>query len=107
MGANPNPAAHAATLLQGGTQSGLMSILPGLDFFNRSQDYHDSLAGMIGDLIEQANTNYLRYLAAAATHNIEQAWDCYSESLALEEDIATLSRLHGLVSQSAKRDHPL
>jgi hypothetical protein len=84
-----------------------MSILPGLDFFNRPQDYPDSFAGMIGDLIEQANTNYLNYLAAAATHNIEQAWDCYTESLALEEDIATLSRLQGLISQSAKRERPM
>ncbi len=59
-----------------------MSILPGLDFFNRLGERSDNFAGMISDLIEQANANYLHYLAAAATTDVEQVWQRYHESFA-------------------------
>lgn len=84
-----------------------MTILPGLEISSRLQGFREGLAGMIDDLIEQANSNYLKSLAAAAIHNPDQAWDCYSESLALMEDITTLSNLHELVTQAAKWKPPL
>lgn len=81
-----------------------MSILPGLDFFNRLAERSDNYAGMISDLIEQANTNYLHYLAAAATTDIEEAWQRFHESFALEHDIDTLSMLYELVRRNSIRD---
>ncbi|MCE7949117.1 MAG: hypothetical protein DYG88_16985 [Chloroflexi bacterium CFX4] len=80
-----------------------MSILPGLDFFNRLGERSDNFAGMISDLIEQANANYLHYLAAAATTDVEQVWQRYHESFALEHDIDTLSALYDLVHRSSLR----
>lgn len=80
-----------------------MSILPGLDISHWRDDRADDLIGMISDLVEQANTNYLKYLAAAATHDQEQVWDRYHESIALEKDIDTLTILYEFASQSSIR----
>jgi hypothetical protein len=80
-----------------------MSILPGLDISHWRDDRADDLIGMISDLVEQANANYLKYLAAAATHDQEQVWDRYHESIALEKDIDTLTILYEFASQSSIR----
>jgi hypothetical protein len=80
-----------------------MSILPGLDISHWRDDRADDLIGMISDLVEQANANYLKYLAAAATHDQEQVWDRYHESIALEKDIDTLTILYEFTSQSSMR----
>jgi hypothetical protein len=80
-----------------------MSILPGLDFFNRLGERSDNYASMISDLIEQANANYLQYLAAAAITDVEQAWQCFHESFALEQDIETLSALYEFWQRNSTR----
>jgi len=80
-----------------------MSILPGLDFFNRLNERSDNYASMISDLIEQANTNYLQYLAAAAITDVEQAWQRFHESFALEQDIETLSALYEFLRRDSMR----
>ncbi|PJF30310.1 MAG: hypothetical protein CUN51_08355 [Candidatus Thermofonsia Clade 1 bacterium] len=81
-----------------------MSILPGLNFFNRLNERSDGYDSMIRDLIEQANANYLHYLAAAATTDIEEVWQRYHESFALEHDIDTLSALYEFVQRNSVRN---
>ncbi len=83
-----------------------MTIMPGLDFFNRRDESADDLTSMITDLIELANANYLKYLAAAATHDQQQVWDRYHESFALEQDIDTLTTLYGMLNRSSLRRLP-
>ncbi|PJF37401.1 MAG: hypothetical protein CUN49_00640 [Candidatus Thermofonsia Clade 1 bacterium] len=78
-----------------------MSILPGIEFFNRLSERSNDYADMISDLIEQAHTNYLHYLAAAATTDVEQVWQRFHESFALEQDIDTLATLYELVRRNA------
>ncbi|CAG1013015.1 MAG: hypothetical protein IT322_01965 [Anaerolineae bacterium] len=80
-----------------------MSILPGLTSLHWRDESADELTGMIGDLIEQANTNYLQYLAAAATQKKEQAWSRYHESIDLERDIDTLTLLYEIAGNTAAR----
>lgn len=80
-----------------------MSILPGLDFFNRTAERSDNYASMISDLIEQANANYLQYLAAAAITDIDQVWQRFHESFALEQDIETLSALYEFLRRDSIR----
>ena len=77
-----------------------MSILPGLDLFLLHNHRSDDLAGMITQLIEQANANYLKYLAAAATDKREQVWARFHESFKLEADIDTLTIMYDLMARS-------
>ncbi len=83
-----------------------MSIMPGLEFFNQRDENIDDLASMITDLVERANANYLRYLAAVATHDQQQVWDRYHESFALEQDIDTLTTFYGIFNRSGWRRLP-
>ncbi|MCS6870095.1 MAG: hypothetical protein RML95_04610 [Anaerolineae bacterium] len=81
-----------------------MSILPGLDFLNTLNERSDSYASMISDLIEQANANYLHFLAAAATTDVEEVWRRFHESLALERDIDRLSTLYEFMRHNSVRN---
>jgi hypothetical protein len=83
-----------------------MTIMPGLENFNWRDENTDDLASMITDLIELANTNYLKYLAAAATHDQQQVWDRYHESFALEQDIDTLTTFYGMLNRAGLRRLP-
>ncbi|GAB4555795.1 MAG: hypothetical protein OHK0023_27430 [Anaerolineae bacterium] len=60
---------------------------------------------MLNDLAEQAHENFLRYLAAAATTNIEEVWDRFRESFALEQDIDTLITMYEFVNSSPIRSN--
>ncbi|MCC7207741.1 MAG: hypothetical protein IT323_10560 [Anaerolineae bacterium] len=83
-----------------------MTILPGLEMYPWRDERLDDLFGMINDLMEQANANYLKQLAAAATHDEIEVWDRYHESLALEKDIDTLTTLYELASRANFRRMP-
>lgn len=56
------------------------------------QNENEMWATMFFDLIKQANTNYLKALAAAAMQDGDQAWNRYTEDLAFEKDIDALDR---------------
>jgi hypothetical protein len=74
----------------------MMSTLPGLENHYWHDDQSDELTGMISNLIEVANQNYLKYLAASASHNTDAVWERYTESYSLEHDINTLTKLYEL-----------
>lgn len=86
-----------------------MTILPGLPGLNTPHPRAhrtDELAGMITQLIEQANANYLQYLAAAATEDEDQVWARFNDSFQLEQDIDTLTLLYEHVARSNRWHMP-
>jgi len=76
------------------------SIVPGLDIFHTRDRRAEDLVGMITELIEQADANYLDYLAAAATDNHDVVWTRYHENCELKKDIDTLTNMYELMNRS-------
>lgn len=82
-----------------------MSILPGFEAFYRVGERSNPITAMLNDLAEQAHDNFLKYLAAAATTNVEEAWHRFRESFALEQDIDTLITMYEFVNSSPTRSN--
>ncbi len=80
----------------------MTSIVPGLEAFHSRDRRAEDLAGMITDLIEQANSNYIGYLAAAATDNQDLVWARYHASFELEKDIDMLTAMYELANRSTR-----
>jgi hypothetical protein len=71
------------------------SILPGHEHFPPSSkdEQPDDLCQMMADLLSQIDATHIRYLAAAATHDLDQAWAQFHEKFALEKDLWTVLQL--------------